>query len=107
MKQKSQDQRLSPYKIVQTKFIEFLKKYVFVKYLKSPQQMPLHEIFCYNDADSIKNCVRGSAKAAIHQALTSPHFFFEVSTFTEVSKIFYAFLILKVKPNYEYTIISR
>ncbi|KAL7287432.1 hypothetical protein TKK_0018541 [Trichogramma kaykai] len=69
---KAKQHSQSPYTKVLNEFVKYLDTEVFHVYLKSPSEVPLNEIFCYDDAKTIKDCVRGSMKGAIHTALTSP-----------------------------------
>ena len=77
------EHRCSPYKEAQTQFIEYLDKEVFGKYLINPKQVPLNEVFCYDDSRSISPYIKGSMKASIHSGLTNPSFYCEVRVFYE------------------------
>ncbi|XP_058809862.1 origin recognition complex subunit 3 [Phymastichus coffea] len=76
LKLKSEKTYTSPYKEAQTKFIEYLDKEVFTKYLKNPLYVPLNEIFCYNDISNVKEFIRGSMKANIDISLNDPGYIF-------------------------------
>lgn len=72
MKTHARTQSMSPFKKIQTEFLEFLDKEFFAKYLKCPYHMPGHEIFCFSDADAVRRAIRGSLRSTIYTALNNP-----------------------------------
>ncbi|XP_011498206.1 PREDICTED: origin recognition complex subunit 3 [Ceratosolen solmsi marchali] len=73
LKLKSLETRNSPYREAQSNLLNYLDQEVFEKYLKTPDKIPLNEIFCYNDAISVNESIKGSMKASIHNSLNYPN----------------------------------
>nr|XP_034184069.1 origin recognition complex subunit 3 [Osmia lignaria] len=71
----SQTKTRSPYKEAQIDVINYLDQQVFAVYLINPNCIPANEIFCFNDGNAAKQHIRGSLRAAIHNALSDPQLY--------------------------------
>ncbi|XP_015175736.1 PREDICTED: origin recognition complex subunit 3 isoform X2 [Polistes dominula] len=68
----SQNHKRSPYKQAQFDLINYLDREIFSVYLLNPTEIPMNEIFCYNDGNAVKQHIRGSVRGSIHMGLNDP-----------------------------------
>ncbi|KAK2584685.1 hypothetical protein KPH14_007025 [Odynerus spinipes] len=73
----SQTHSRSPYKQAQLDLINYLDREIFKVHLLNPNQVPMHEIFCYSDGNSVKQHIRGSLRGAIHTGLNDPQVYLQ------------------------------
>ena len=48
------------------------------KYLLSPHNLPLHEVYYYNNVVELRQRVDGCPRAAIHHGLSNPYHYLQV-----------------------------
>lgn len=73
----SQTHKRSPYKQAQFDLINYLDQEIFSVYLLNPTEVPMNEIFCYNDGNALKQHIRGSVRGAIHMGLNDPQMYLQ------------------------------
>ncbi|XP_014612811.1 PREDICTED: origin recognition complex subunit 3 [Polistes canadensis] len=73
----SQTHKRSPYKQAQFDLINYLDREIFSVYLLNPTELPMNEIFCYNDGNAVKQHIRGSVRGAIHMGLNDPQMYLQ------------------------------
>lgn len=73
----SQTHKRSPYKEAQLDLMNYLDREIFRVYLVNPNQVPMNEIFCYSDGNSVKQHIRGSVRGAIHTGLNDPQVYLQ------------------------------
>ncbi|KAJ8665356.1 hypothetical protein QAD02_007018 [Eretmocerus hayati] len=63
----------SPYKEAVIAFVEYLDERVFRKYLKSPKNIPLNEVFCYWEMSTVLENIKGPLHQDVFRALNRPY----------------------------------
>lgn len=71
---------MNKYEKLREKFLEFFSK-SFQQYLSIPTTFYFYEILFFDDI-SIQNHIIGAHRAAIHTALSDPHYYLQVTDIT-------------------------
>ncbi|XP_030850746.1 origin recognition complex subunit 3 isoform X4 [Strongylocentrotus purpuratus] len=68
--------RMTPYEILRNEILDFFDA-LFREYLPCPKNLPLHEVFYYNNVSEIRQRLNAPPRAAIQTALSNPNYYLQ------------------------------